>query len=126
MRSPYSEDELENDGDPGYGTQVVPALAGPPESEGEGKQGPWAGGAQERQEIAPPAVPRAQAAPKKEAGPAVSAWKLGLERRQLSKPNLARPSPQKAGNALAEARVLGLDLGKQRLISHGLSLVLCT
>jgi hypothetical protein len=63
---------------------------------------------------------------RKVASPAMPAWKLGLERRQLVKPNLARPSPQKAGNALAEARVLGLVLGKQRLISHGLSLVLCT
>ena len=104
----------------------VPALDGLPESEGEGRQGPWAGGAQGRRGIAPPAVPRAQAAPKKEAGPAVPAWKLGLERRQLFKPNLARPPPQKAGNSLAEARVLGLGLGKQRLISHRLSLVLCT
>ena len=40
FRSPYSEGELENDSDPGYGTQVVLALDGPPESEGEGKQGP--------------------------------------------------------------------------------------
>ena len=64
FRSPYSDDEAEDGGDPGYGFQIVPAPNGQLPVGGASEEGqglsPWTGEAQERLVMPPPAEPRAQ------------------------------------------------------------------